>query len=188
MRIFFTLIVIGLSVCSCIGPVETESGGKGEMISEAREKEILTFREKQWVAITAAHDVIGLLDMREYQRTDERCKARLNSTRMDLGNSSLYDYFANHSMYDFREPFVKKDYAAARKALNNEIDFWIVQEAGHSQVPPLCVFTTPERLAFIRQLYKYRMEHDGKVSDLLNSIYRKWNKKRQQDGPAPAGD
>lgn len=86
----------------------------------------------------------------------------------------------------FRE-FSSGDTNNVRVFLNKMIDGWIIQEACHSQHPPLTdLLDNPDRLRFIANLSVYREEHpnlsfdaevDKRVAEILIEAKRRASKK-----------
>lgn len=80
----------------------------------------------------------------------------------------------------------ERKYSEARDWLNQQVNIWIIGEAGHSQYPPLTVLlNNPERLKFLQQIAAHRKKSpsasttakksDALVADILSKAIERKN-------------
>ena len=125
--------------------------------------------QQQWIRVQNDFEVIRLID-----------------SGHDKKASITFKRLADHDVIGDRT--ILNDLASGktnnvRATLNKMIDGWIIQEACHSQHPPLTVLLdSPERLRFLANLGVYREEHpnlpfdaevDKRVAEILVQAQRR---------------
>ena len=108
--------------------------------------------QQQWIRVQSDFAVVKLIDSGQGQKA---LTSFLRGAREKLiGDQAILREFASGNTNN------------VRVLLNKMIDGWIIQEACHSQHPPLAVlFDSPERLRFLASLGAYREEHPNQSFD-----------------------
>ena len=143
-------------------------------IASAADDDIKKLRQlitSQWERVQADFRIVRLLDAQEHEPA-ATLFAKIRTT-----NGATDDIVGRL--------LSERNYSEARDWLNQQVNVWIISEAGHSQWPPLTVLlNNPERLKFLQQVATHRKKapsvstsakkSDALVADILaKAIERK---------------